>query len=79
MSKIICVSAKCSDLFGATLYKNNEGRIGGTLGCYEGYVPDFMPGDHGGDYVELSIDIETGKILNWKKPTAKDLKVFVKP
>ena len=30
--------------------------------------------EHFGDYVTLDIDIETGKILNWKKPTERDLK-----
>ncbi len=37
----------------------------------EDYVPDFFPGDHYGDYLILDIDIETGQILNWKKPTAE--------
>ena len=27
----------------------------GEFISYEGYVPDFFPGDHYGDYVELSI------------------------
>jgi hypothetical protein len=38
----------------------------GTLNTYEGYVPDFFPGSHGGDYVELSIS---------KEGIVKDLKV----
>jgi len=33
-----------------------------------------MPEDHCGDYVELDIDIDTGMILNWKKPTKAQLK-----
>lgn len=41
---------------------------------YEGYVPAFFPEEHYGDYVELNIDITTGKIVNWKKPTNKELK-----
>lgn len=37
------------------------------------YVPDCFPGQHYGDYLELDIDIETGQILNWKKPTPEQL------
>jgi hypothetical protein len=33
---------------------------------YEGYVPAWMPGDtNAGDCVDLVIDLETGRILNW--------------
>lgn len=68
MPKIISISAKCSDLFSANL---DDGRT------YDGYVPDFFPGEHFGDYVRLDIDLETGKILNWKSPTKSELdKVF---
>jgi hypothetical protein len=70
----ISISAKCSDLFGAFLYRDNK-----LVGEYDGYVPDFMPGEHYGDYVQLEIDINTGKIVNWKKPTQAQLnKVFKK-
>lgn len=69
--KTINITAKCSDMFAANL--KEDGKI---IGEYDGYVPDFMPGNHYGDYVELQIDIDTGKILNWKKPTAKQLSVF---
>lgn len=31
---------------------------------YEGYVPGFVPGEDG-DYINLTIDLETGQILNW--------------
>ena len=65
----ISMCAKCSDLFSASLIDDN----GKTIGEYEGYVPDFFPEKHYGDYVELDIDIETGKILNWNKPTKKQL------
>ena len=70
--RIINISAKCSDLFNATLLVDGK-----TVGAnYDGYVPEFMPGEHYGDYVQLEIDIDTGKILNWKKPTKKQLEVF---
>jgi hypothetical protein len=69
--KTISISAKCSDLFNATLTVDGK-----QIGDYDGYVPEFMPGEHYGDYVRLVIDIDTGKILNWKKPTKKQLEVF---
>ena len=30
----------------------------------DGYVPAFFPGEYG-DYVDLQIDVRTGKIINW--------------
>ena len=42
---------------------------GGDLKDYEGYVPGFMPGEHYGDYLILDIDIDTGQITNWPKPS----------
>ena len=65
----IHISAKCSDLFHADLQDKN----GKALAQHDGYVPDFMPGKHWGDYVILDIDLETGTILNWKRPTKTDL------
>lgn len=70
MKRILTTCAKCSDLFSASLFD------GETHKNYSGYVPDFFPEKHYGDYVELKIDIDTGQILNWKKPTAKDLRIF---
>ena len=43
----------------------------------EGYVPNFMPGQHYGDYVMLDIDIDTGQITNWKKSIATELEEFI--
>lgn len=61
-------------MFGAFLYDDNK-----LVGEYDGYVPKFFPGQHFGDYVNLEIDIETGKIVNWKKPTQGQLdEVFKK-
>lgn len=44
---------------------------------YEGYVPDFFPGEHYGDYLILNIDLETGQIKNWNKPTAENLETLI--
>jgi hypothetical protein len=70
--KTITISAKCSDSFFASLNDDHKGLVGE----YDGYVPDFFPGNHYGDYVDLEIDIETGTILNWNVPTKEDLKIF---
>lgn len=68
----IKISAKCSDMFCADFF-DKEGKM---VGSYTGYVPKFFPNpnvEHYGDYVELVIDLSTGLILNWKKPTAAQL------
>ena len=73
----IHVSAKCSDMFGAQLIQDGK-----RVGEYDGYVPAWFPNpnvQHCGDYVELQIDVETGQIVNWKKPTAAQLKDFKTP
>jgi hypothetical protein len=62
---IISISAKCSDLCSVVA----DDGDGGTVFAKDGYVPDFMPGDHYGDYVMLDIDVTTGKILNWTPPS----------
>ena len=46
---------------------------GNKVKDYDGYVPDFFPEQHYGDYLYLNIDLETGQILNWKKPTPQQL------
>jgi len=72
--KIMSINAKCSDMFTATLTDDKK-----TIGDFDGYVPAWFPNpneEHYGDYVTLEIDVETGKIVNWKTPTAKDLSIF---
>jgi hypothetical protein len=63
--KIMIICAKCSDMFSATILDKSRK----VIGDYDGYVPEFFPGEHYGDYVMLEIDLETGQILNWKKPS----------
>jgi len=63
----IYINAKCADLCYAEL-KDSTGK---TVAEHNGYVPALMPEDHYGDYVELEIDLETGVILNWKRPSIK--------
>lgn len=54
---VINLNVKCSD----------ECNLVGPGLDYYGYVPDFFPGDHCGDYIEFKIDTATGQILNWPK------------
>lgn len=78
---MLYITAKTSD----NCYAILEDKDGNVLKEHDGYVPNFMPGQHVGeepdshygDFIILSIDIETGKILNWKKPTAAQLKLFI--
>jgi hypothetical protein len=62
----ISISAKCSDCFGATL--TEEGKPDRE---YDGYVPMWLCNDT--DTVELTIDLETGKIVGWEKPSEDQL------
>jgi len=54
----------------------DDARGDEVLDC-EGYVPDFFPGQHHGDYVQFDIDLETGKIINWEAPTAEDIQTLI--
>lgn len=69
MARILRICGKTSDLFSSTLIE--DGKVTNE---YSGYVPTFFPEEHYGDYIELDIDIDTGKITNWKKPTKVELK-----
>lgn len=67
----LCI--KVRDQFAAGL----KGAQGEEVGSYEGYVPDFFPGEHYGDHLILNIDLETGQIKNWKKPVAADIEKMI--
>ena len=71
--KTVCISAKCSDLC-LTELKDAKGSV---VLEHDGYVPNFFPEEHYGDYVQLDIDMDTGKITNWK-PTQKEVNETVK-
>jgi hypothetical protein len=58
MMAILYVSAKCSDM---CFVQYEEG---GVSVDYDGYVPQHL-GIGGGDYVELEIDVETGRVIGW--------------
>jgi hypothetical protein len=69
MARILKICGKTSDRFSARLIEDGK-----EMATHDGYVPTFMPEDHYGDYIELDIDIDTGMITNWKKPTKAELK-----
>lgn len=63
--KTLSFTAKCSDLFGGNIYTDDDD----TSIELEGYVP-YNIGIGGGDYIEMKIDIETGKIIGWESRTS---------
>ena len=71
-AKTVIIQAHCVDCFSASFKDANNVRIGKE---YSGYVPAFL-GDNGDD-VNLKIDLETGQILNWKKPTEEEIKELI--
>lgn len=68
------ISAKCRDCF----YISAHAADGETVVEGDGYVPGFMPGEHWGDYVILTIDVATGKILNWKTPSDRTIRADIR-
>lgn len=75
-AKTLSIYCKVSDQFTARLLDQNGEEI---FDQEDGYVPGFMPGEHYGDYVILEIDIDTGQITNWKKPTAEQIEEWITP
>ena len=73
-AKELRIHMKVCDGFEGAIYDQDGQQIGED---YEGYVPKFMPGEHYGDYLILNIDIETGKILNWKTPSKEQIEEFI--
>jgi len=74
-AKTLAIHCKVRDDFTAHILDQDGEEIGGQD---DGYVPAFMPGDHHGDYVILDIDLETGQVTNWKRPTAEQIAAFIK-
>lgn len=68
----IKIGGKVSDMFDARIYDDN----GVKILDYDGYVPD-IPGIGGGDYINITIDLETGKIEDWEPMTAEEAKVAI--
>lgn len=75
-AKVLKIHCKVCDNFTALLVDQNGEDIHNQE---DGYVPGFMPGQHYGDYLILDVDLDTGKILNWKAPTAKAIQEWISP
>lgn len=73
-AKEIQLHCKIRDYFQAQIIDQDGQEIGGQE---DGYVPDFMPGEHFGDYIILNIDLETGQITNWQKPAQEQIVRFI--
>ena len=75
-AKTLRIQCKVSDRF---TYRIDDAQ-GEEIHCQEdGYVPDFMPGEHYGDYVILDIYLDTGMVTNWIKPTAAQIEAAISP
>ncbi|GKV75566.1 hypothetical protein PEC106568_07400 [Pectobacterium carotovorum subsp. carotovorum] len=72
--KVIKTCIKVRDSFTASVI-DAEGNV--IRDMDNEYVPNLFPGDHYGDYLMLEIDIETGQILNWKKPSQQNLSLLI--
>ena len=66
MRKLV-INAKCSDLCNVEYYKDEKHIIES-----DGYVPDFK-GICGGDYINISIDLDTGKIIGFDPISHEDV------
>lgn len=71
--KTIRIMGKVSDNFNCDFW-DKEGNL---IKDYSGNVPSFMPDDNYGDYIMLTIDVETGRILNWKKNIKEEINNFL--
>lgn len=59
--RTLTIIAKCNDACSLELYDSETGDFNKR----HGYVPRNL-GIGGGDYIKLTIDIDTGVILNWE-------------
>lgn len=59
MTRYIAITAKCSDCCSVTVFDDAL-----LVANHEGYVPNDL-GVGGGEYIELLIDAETGKVCGW--------------
>jgi len=70
MGKLI-ITAKCSDLC-CTEFTDKDGSVTWS----DGYVPRYIGIDLNsyGDYIAITIDMETGQIEDWKPVTDEQVK-----
>lgn len=65
----IKILGKCDDRFNMRFLDTNQSE----LGIYEGYVPSWV-GLGGGDYINLTIDVNTGQIVGWNEKIAREIR-----
>ena len=74
VAKTAKIGGKVSDRCQVRLYDNS----GQLLKDYDGYVPFLLPSIcDGGDYLSFTVDLETGQILNWQKPSNEEIAAFI--
>lgn len=66
--KLVNIFVKVSPETTITLYDNTNRPIKGI----GGRLPKFLV-QCDCDYIDLTINIETGQVLNWRKPLAEEL------
>ena len=74
-AKILSIYTKVTDRFQYEILEEDGSVI---YSQEDGYVPAIMPGTHYGDYIILEIDLDTGVIVNWKKPSAEQIENLLK-
>ena len=72
--KTLKVCAKCCDMCSASLHDQDGAQIGED---WDNYVPMGMGLGKDGDYIQIDIDLETGRILNWDPPTKEAIEQFL--
>ena len=71
--KSIYITAKVGDLINGHVYDINDT----VIISFGGVVPEFFPSNNYGEYLNLEIELETGKILNWIPPTKEQINEFI--
>ena len=73
-AKTLNVRAYCGDMFSYIICDQDSKEI---FAQEDGYVPDFMPGEHYGERIILDIDIDTGVIKNWVSPKQEEIEGLI--
>ena len=73
-AKTLKIHCKVTDRFCASILDQDGKEI---FDQEDGYVPDFMPGQHYGDYIVLDIDLDSGQVVNWSTPSAEQVQEWM--
>lgn len=66
--RVLIISAKASDLCNTEYIVDGETQVES-----DGYCPDLKGIGDGGDYIQLRIDLDTGKILGYEPLSHKEV------